>query len=180
MRKNKTVHDWVIPLMAYDWGGDRGSLSDIDQRIASACGDKKQLKEIEKALLEILQSEAKVPAKEYVCRKLALIGTGRSVPALARMLYDDDLSDCARFALEGIPDSSVDRALRAALDKIDGNRRVGIVNTLGERCDRKAVPVLSKMRNSPDKTLAAAVETSLRKIAARTAHGPAGHGEEVR
>lgn len=174
------MYDWMVPLTGYDWGGDRGSLNDIDQRIASAYGNKKQLKEIEKALLEVLQSDAKIPAKEYVCRQLALIGTRRSVPVLAKMLYDADLSDCARFALESISDPSVDKALRAALDKVDGDRRVGIVNTLGERCDRKAIPVLSKMRSSPDKALSAAVETSLRKITTRASHGPAGHGRGVR
>lgn len=162
-------------LMAYDWGGDRGALAGIDQRIAEAQGDKKQLKEIEKDFLEVLQSDAKLPAKEYVCRQLALMGTGRSVPVLAKMLYDEDLSDGARFALEGIPDSSVDKALRLALDKLDGDRRVGIVNSLGERCDHKAISALSKLRSGPDKALSAAVETSLRKITARTSHGQAGH-----
>jgi HEAT repeat protein len=170
------VNDGMLPLMAYDWGGDRGALAGIDQRIAEAQGDKKQLKEIEKDFLEVLQSDAKLPAKEYVCRQLAFIGTGRSVPVLAKMLYDEDLSDGARFALEGIPGSSVDKALRAALEKLDGDRRVGIVNSLGERGDRKAIPALSKMQNGPDKELSAAVETSLRKIAAHTEHGPAGHG----
>lgn len=162
-------------LMAYDWGGDRGALTGIDQRIAEAQGNKKQLREIEKAFLEVLKSDAKLPAKEYVCRQLAFMGTPHSVPVLAKMLYDEDLSDCARLALEGIPGSSVDKALRAALEKVDGDRRVGIVNTLGERCDQKAISALSKMRNGPDKALSAAVETSLRKITARASHGPAGH-----
>lgn len=166
------MDDWMVPLMAYDWGGDRGALTGIDRQIAEAHGDKKRLKEIEQGLLEVLQSEATLPAKEYVCRQLALIGTGRSVSVLSKMLNDAALSDCARFALETIPDASVDKALRAALDKVDGDGRVGIVNTLGERCDRKATPALSKMRNSPDKTLASAAEASLRKIrAGRDAHG---------
>lgn len=161
----------MTQLRSYDWGGDRGALVGIDQRIAEAHGDKKKRKEIEQGLVEVLQSDAKLPAKEYVCRQLALIGTARSVPVLAEMLYDADLSDCARFALEMIPDASADNALRAALAKVDGDRRVGIVNTLGERRDRKAVPVLSEMRNGPDVVLSTAVESALRKIESRTSHG---------
>ena len=40
-----------------------------------------------------------------------------------------------------------------------------LVNTLGERRDQKAGPVLSEMRNSSDKVLSTAVEAALRKIA---------------
>jgi len=159
------VNDLMAQLEAYDWGGDRGSLAGIDDLVVTAQGDKDKLTEIEQALLEVLQSDAKLPAKEYICRKLALIGTARCVPVLVDMLSDADLSDGARFALEAIPDGSVDDALRAALGEATGTPRVGIVNTLGERRDRKAVPALSEMRNSSDKVLSTAVDAALRKIA---------------
>lgn len=164
-RKDGIVNDLMDKLKAYDWGGDRGSLAGIDELIVAAQGDKGKLAEIEQALLEVLQSDAKLPAKEYVCRQLALIGTARCVPVLAGMLSDAELSDRARFALEAIPDASVDDALRAALDKAEGSPRVGIVNTLGERRDQKAIPALSELRNSSDSVLAKAVEAALRKIA---------------
>ena len=160
------MNDLIAQLKAYDWGGDRGSLAGIDDLIVAAQGDKDKLTEIEEALLEVLQSDAKLPAKEYICRQLALIGTVRCVPVLAEMLSDAELSDRALFALEAIPDVSVDDALRAALDEADGNPRVGIVNTLGERRDQKAIPALSEMRNSSDSVLSKAVEAALRKIAA--------------
>ncbi len=160
------MNDLIAQLEAYDWGGDRGSLVGIDNLIVAARGGADKLAEIEQALLEVLQSDAKLPAKEYACRQLALIGTARCVPVLAEMLSDTDLSDCARFALEAIPDGSVDDALRAALAEASGNLRVGIVNTLGERRDRKAVPALSEMRDSLDKVLSTAVEAALRKIGA--------------
>jgi HEAT repeat protein len=160
------VNEQITQLKAYDWGGDRGALLAIDDLIVGAQGNQDELAEIEQALLDILQSDAKLPAKEYICRQLALIGTPRCVPALAGMLCDAELSDRARFALEAIPDASVDDALRAALDKAEGNVRVGIVNTLGERRDKKAVPALSEMRNSPDNVLSKAAEAALRKIGA--------------
>ncbi len=155
----------MTQLTAYEWGGDRGALVGIDDWIVAARGDKDKLAEVEQALLEVLQSDAKLPAKEYICRQLALIGTNRCVPVLAGMLSDSELSDCARVALEAIPDPSADDALRTALEKAEGNQRVGIVNTLGERGDQKAVPALKEMGNSPDPVLAKAAQAALRKIA---------------
>lgn len=159
------MNELMAQLRAYDWGGDRGALVGIDDLIVGAQGDGDKLVEIEGALLEVLESDAKLPAKEYACRQLALVGTARCVPVLAGMLCDAELSDRARFALEAIPDASVDKALRAALDKAEGIPRVGIVNTLGERRDKKAILALSELRNSPDSVLSKAVESALRKIA---------------
>ena len=159
------MNDLMDNLGAYDWGSDRASLAGIDYAIIVAQGDPVKLAEIESALLEVLQSDAALPAKEYICRQLALIGTERCVPVLAAMLADEKLSDCARLALEAIPDASVDEALRAALEETDGIQRIGVVNTIGERGDQEAVAALLEMRNNPDGDLSKAVETALRKIA---------------
>ena len=158
------MNEMIAQLKTYDWGGNRGSLAGIDELVVAAQGDTQKLAEIEGALLGVLQSGAKLPAKEYICRKLALIGTARCVPALAAMLADAELSDCARFALEAIPDASVDDALRAALAGATGNPRVGIVNTLGERRDKKAVSALADMLGGADEVLSKAIEAALRKI----------------
>lgn len=158
------MDELIEQLKAYDWGGDRGALVGIDDLIVAAQGDKAKLGAIEQALLEVLPSDVKLPAKEYICRQLALIGTDRCVPVLAGMLCDAELSDCARFALEEIPDASVDEALRAGLEKAEGNPRVGIVNTLGERRDKKAVPALTEIQKSSDKARSGAAKAALRKI----------------
>ncbi|HEO70441.1 MAG TPA: hypothetical protein ENN80_04200 [Candidatus Hydrogenedentes bacterium] len=155
----------MTKLKAYDWGGDRGLLAGIDELIVAAQADKDKLAEIEQALVGVLQSDAKLPAKEYICRKLALIGTAGCVPALGEMLCDAELSDCARFALEAIPDASADEVLRGALDEAEGVARVGIVNTLGERGDQKSVPALQELGGSSDEVLSKAARAALRKIA---------------
>jgi hypothetical protein len=158
------VNELIAQLKVYDWGGDRGILAGIDQQIVDAHGDDDVLEAIEQGLLEILQTDAPAPAKEYACRQLALIGTARSVPTLAEMLVHTELSDCARFALEAIPGGSADRALRKALKNVHGDTRVGIVNTLGERRDQKSIRVLSQMQDGADTTLSAAIQSALRKI----------------
>ncbi len=123
-------------LKVYDWGGDRGSLMGIDESIVAAYGNAEKLTEIEQALLEVLQTDTPIPAKEYICRQLALIGTDRCIPVLATMLLNAELSDRARLALEAIPTAIAEDALRAALDKVEGDQRAGIVNSLDERKKR--------------------------------------------
>jgi len=130
------VKELIAKLQVYDWGGDRGALVAIDDLINAAYGNTEKLAEIEQAFLEVLQSGAALPAKEYCCRKLALIGTDRCIPVLAEMLINAELSDFARLALEAIPGSVVDDALQSALDKVEGDQRTGIVNSLDERKKR--------------------------------------------
>jgi len=151
-------------LSAYDWGGDRGALYELDERIKNAQGDAKQLAEIERALIEALESGVKTAAVDHICRQLALTGTRRAVPVLAKLLQDEDLFDRALYALDAMPDKAAGRALRKALSTAEGDLRVGIVNSLGERHDEKAIPALTALRDEPDTTLSRAVETALRKI----------------
>ncbi len=160
------MNELMEHLKGYDWGGNRGSLAGIDDLIVAAQGNREALADIEQALLGVSQSDAKVPAKEYVCRKLALIGTGRSVPVLVEMLSDEKLADSALFALQGMPVEAVGDALRAALVGARGNLQVGIVNALGERRDTQAVAALSELENGPDTVLSVAAKSALRKIAA--------------
>lgn len=151
-------------LSAYDWGGDRGALYELDELIKATQGDAEKLAEIEQALLEVLASGVKTAAVDYICRQLALIGTRRAVPALAKLLQDEDLFDRALYALQAIPEEAAGEALRTALPAAEGHLRVGIVNCLGERHDKKAVPALATLRDDSDATLSRAVESALRKI----------------
>lgn len=158
------MNELMEPLLRYDWGGDRGSLLGIDSAIRDAQGDPAKLAPIEQDLLEVLQSDAKLPAKEYACRQLALIGSAQCVPALAAMLADPEQLDCALFALQAIPDGAAGAALREALASASGVTRIGIINALGERCDKAAVPALQALGKDPDPILAAAVASAVRKI----------------
>lgn len=158
------MKDLKAKLKTYDWGGDRGALYELDELIKNAQADAKKLAEIERALLEALESGMKVAAVDYICRQLALMGTRRAVPALAKLLQDEDLFDRALYALNAIPEKAAGRALRKALSTAEGDLRVGIVNSLGERHDEKAIPALEALRDEPDATLSRAVEAALRKI----------------
>ncbi|MCX5670081.1 MAG: hypothetical protein NTU94_02005, partial [Planctomycetota bacterium] len=74
----------------------------------------------EQALIGVLQSDRPPAEKAAACRNLKPIGTAKSVPALAALLADKDLSHWARWALETMPCSEAGAALRGALAKTAG------------------------------------------------------------
>lgn len=110
----------------------------------------------EAELLAVLRSDATIEAKSAACRQLARVATKEAVPALAALLGDEKLSHMARYALEAIPDPSVDDALRDALGKVQGRPRLGVIGSLGVRRDAKAVDALTGLLHQGDTAESAA------------------------
>jgi HEAT repeat protein len=107
-------------------------------------------------LLAVLDSDASFEEKSAACRELSRIATKEAVPTLAALLDDEKLSHMARYALEPIDDPSVDDALRAALSRVEGQPRLGVIGSLGVRRDVKAVDALAELLAKPDTARAAA------------------------
>ena len=150
-------------IKTYDFGQSREGLTKISDMIRQASGTL-EMKEIEKQFDEFLKSDATYAAKDFVCRQLSVVGTEASVSALAPMLTDQNTSDMARYALERIPGAAVDDALRQALPKAGGNAKVGIINTLGVRGDKKAVGLLTELVTDANRTTAIAAVAALGRI----------------
>jgi HEAT repeat protein len=147
----------------YDFGKSRADLTTISDMIRQASG-KPEMKDMEKQLDDFLKSDANYAAKQFVCRELSVVGTEASVPVLASMLTDEKNADSARYAIERIPGEAVDDALRQALSKANGNAKIGIINTLGVRGDKKTVGSLTELVNDPNQTFAVAAVAALGRI----------------
>jgi HEAT repeat protein len=157
-------------VKTYDWGQSRLALTEVEDVIKKAYGNKDETAKIEKSLLSVLESpDATRAGKDFVCRQLSIIGTEKSIPALAKMLTDEEASDMARFALERIPAEAVNEALRQALSKTSGKTKVGIINSLGARSDSKAVAALDKLMYETEPMIAEAAISALGKIASAEA-----------
>lgn len=102
--------------------------------------------------------------KRFLCRMLMYIGGDAQVPALARLLGDQELEGHARYALERIPGPAADAAFRDALGSLKGRALLGAIGSIGERRDAKAVDALVKFLNSSDEAVVAAAASSLGKI----------------
>jgi HEAT repeat protein len=117
-----------------------------------------------KKLVAVLKSDASQKEKADACRELARIGTKDAVAPLAALLADEQLSHMARYGLETIPDSSVDKALREAAGKLQGRPLVGVIGSIGVRRDPKAVKLLAGLLNASDNDVAQAAARTLGSI----------------
>ena len=154
----------MTKLAAYDFGLPNTALQTVRELIAGSSGNPAQRRELAARLAALLGSPAPRGAKDFVCRQLAIIGTGEDVPALASLLADEQLSHMARFALERIPGPAADSALREALGRVKGKLLVGVINSIGNRADAKAVEDLSRLTADPDPAVAVAAAAALGKI----------------
>jgi HEAT repeat protein len=118
----------------------------------------------EKELLAILRSDAPSADKAIACKRLAIDGSSESVDELAKLLSNPELSSWARIALEVIPGSAADEALRKATDSLDGLLLVGTINSIGVRRDAKAVDSLTVRLKDNDAEVASAAAVALGRI----------------
>ena len=117
----------------------------------------------EAAALKTL-SGSDLHARAMACDKLGRVGTAKAVPALAKLLADEQLHDYARDALERIPDPAAGKALVDGLGSLKGDLRIGVIVSLGDRGETSAVSALAKIANKPGVAGDSAL-SSLAKIA---------------
>ena len=115
--------------------------------------------------IAVLQSQQSSPKeKDVACAWLKRHGTAQSVPALAALLSDEQLSQSARYALESMPGREAEDALIAALSQTSGSLKAGVIESLGVRHDARAVPELAKLLADSDVQVANVSATSLGDI----------------
>jgi HEAT repeat protein len=156
-------------LKTYDWGTDRKVLNPIDEEITVTYGDAAKRRELETRVAAVLDAEVSLPAKQFICRKLVLIGTAQSVPTLAKQLANEDLSHMARYALERMPADEATVALREALPTAKGELKIGVISSLGVRQDEASVAPLGALISDSDVAVARAAATALGLICSPTA-----------
>ena len=125
----------------------------------------------ESFILEAIQKDGNAPddidVKTSACKRLAVIGTEKSVPALAKMLADEKLNHPARFALEAMPCPESDAALIEGIKTLDGVCCVGCVNSAAMKQLPAASGVLkSRFENCNDPAIRAAIYRALSLIGA--------------
>ncbi len=119
----------------------------------------------EAELIAILKDrKAEVFVKAKACQRLAVVGTKASVPALARLLTDENVAHYARFGLEPMTVPEAGKALRKAVGKTRGALRVGVMNSLAARKDPKAFGSFRKLLKDGDPQVAKAAAFGLAKL----------------
>lgn len=157
------LDDEFQALTVFDWGGDPEPLAKIDAAVVACHGDTARTADLESRLVRVVTGSAPRAAKEYACRKLSLIGTAGSVPALAPLLADPDESHMARYAVERIPAPEAAEALRRALGTVRGDLLIGMISSLANRRDVASIGPLAGLLDA-DAAVAAAAATALGRI----------------
>ena len=139
-------------------------LGGIEKAIPATHGNAEARKDLETRLAAVLGTGASRAAKDYVCRKLMIVGTAASVPALAALVTDKELSHIARVALERIPAPEAGKALRDALDATRGAQKAGVIGSLGARRDTECIAALATLVADTDPAIASAAATALGDI----------------
>jgi hypothetical protein len=158
------LEDSFEALTKYDWGTDRAVLAPIEDAVIAAHGNAEAQKKLEVFLVSALKSDISRDAKDYVCRKLAIVGTASAVPTLAPLLADEQHSHMARFALERMPAAEAAQALRDAISKTTGNLQIGVIGSVGARRDGASVQALAQLIKDSNVSTARAAATALADI----------------
>src|SRR5258708_25103169 len=137
-------------LKMFDWGTDLTVVAPIEEAVTAAHGKADLSHDLEGGLVAALKGEISRDAQDYLCRKLAIVGTAAAVPALAVLLGNENNSHMARFALERIPAPEAAKALRDALSKVDGKLKIGVISSLGGCRDTAAVAALGGLLREND------------------------------
>jgi hypothetical protein len=157
--QSQTLDGAFDALKRYKPADDPAILIPIDQAVMGGVhGNPAARAALEQRLAGYLEASYSSVARSFVCRELALIGSAASVPALAPLLLDTELSVFARNALERIPGPEADKALRDAIGKATGRTKVGIINSVGVRRDARSVALLAKSVAEPLEIAAAAAK----------------------
>ncbi|MBM4104612.1 MAG: hypothetical protein FJ263_11325 [Planctomycetes bacterium] len=148
-----------------DWDSNRVDINKLQAQISSCSGDAELLGKIETKLAAALQSNITMAGRDFICRQLAVIGTGKSVPALSAMLMDSQATNMARYALEKIPGNAADEAMVNAAQKTkDKDVLIGLVTTLGVRKSESVVSLSKQLLTDTADTDPAAAEAFIQSL----------------
>ncbi len=173
------VRDALKDLKQYDQSQPRAPLFTLEQFVARSTGTG-QGKQIAAMLAEALDdSNTTAVAKTIICQQLAKVGTDAEVPELAKLLDDPQLSDPARFALEGMRTQSADSALRESLARLKGKQLVGAINSLGNRRDVASLAPFQGLLSNSDRDVSIAAAHALGSIGTREAAAAVAKSDDV-
>ena len=143
-RTAETPDPWKL-CAALEYGGDRSFASTVERLVAQTAPA--QWAKVEEQLLTALALPGCTEAgRAFLCKMLGLVGSARSVPALAILLLDAKTADAARAALELIPGHEASSALRDALASLPAKAKAGLIGSIAARGDVMARLALAALK----------------------------------
>ena len=150
-------------LAKYEYGDESNAGEAVEKLLQETPGN--QYGRLEQGLIGVVTSKNATQAgKAIACRMLQQVGTERCIPAVSGLLGDEVLSHYARLVLERLKSEKAKQAMRDALEKAPARVKVGLLGSLGECRDAKAVLLAGQLAQSDDPDVATAAMRALGKI----------------
>ena len=168
-RINKGGHDSIIGLV--NMLVEPGKGDDVKPRYALHClavyvckhKSRKNRKAFANSLAMQLADDYSKAVKSYLIRQLQVAGGREVVPALGKLLHDEELCEPAAQALVAIGSGAATQ-LRNALPEAGGKCRLTIIQNLGVVRDRKSVGTLNRALGDEDRETRLAAAWALANI----------------
>jgi HEAT repeat protein len=157
------IDEKLAAIVNYERGMSREPLIAVEKLIRESQNQPEQRKYIELKLAELL-GEATLESKSFICRQLWFIGTADSVPAIAKLLMDEETADIACYAIGQNPSDEAGKALRESLNKVSPKVQIRIINLLGDRGDNQSVEAIGKLVFGREREVSEATVAALGKI----------------
>ena len=146
-RAGETPDPWEA-CVKLEYGGDRSFAWSVREQIISTPPERHA--EAEDRLLKALSLPGCTDAgRQFVCQMLAMVGSVKSVPALAPLLRDPKSTESARYALQSVAGPEADAAFREALGSLTGAAKAGLIGSIALRGDSSARYALAGIKDNP-------------------------------
>ena len=154
----------IADAAKYESGQNAEPLQQIEQLLRDSAGKPALRAQLEAGLVQLLAPGATFEARRFACQWLAAIGTDASLPALARLLANDETAGIACLALSSRRSPQVTAILRTALASARGRTRLQLIGALGNHQDAQSVQMFAQLARDADAAVAEAAILALGKI----------------
>ena len=164
--KPVVIRPEILAIQDYTQGVDsREEVTVVQDIVRASLGSEKESRLVAAELTKLLHEPGTtLDAKRALCRQLWLVAGPQNVHSIAKLLGHVETADMARYALEQIPDASVDSELLYYLDKGPDSAKPGMIDSLAVRGTVSAVETLQKLAESSNSAISDAAQAALLKL----------------
>lgn len=148
----------------YNFGDERVALMEFNDLLIESLNSQKNLEVFADQMIKILESDATLDGKDFICRRLAELKSEKTIDVLISMIQNPKTINMARYALDKMPFDSINDKLINELSNSTPPAQVAIINSLGDRKSKSALNILEEFVYLKDESIALAAAKSLGKI----------------
>ncbi len=150
-------------VQSFEFGQSGNPAQDLERTLFQLPADSALRAEVEQKLIDALDGANNV-GRGVICRQLRVVGTDRCVPAVAKLLSDEDASAFARYTLQGLGSETALGAMHEALHDVPDNLKLGILNSLSARGYEPMLKDCVDLIESKDDNVATAAARALGRL----------------